>query len=290
MQPNPVLPVSEPPAVTSDYQRIEQAIEYLDRGFRRQPQLADVADHVGLSEYHFHRLFQRWAGITPKRFLEFVTAAHARKLLSGSTNVLDAALDSGLSGPSRLHDLFVTLEGVTPGQIRDGGVGLEVRWGVHPSPFGDCFVAETDRGVTAVRFLSVTAREDALAELAERWPAASLRQDEVGTGRTLERIVEGLRTGRPDLGIHLRGTNFQVRVWEALLRIPPGTAVTYQQVAAAVGKPGAVRAVGSAVGANPVPLLVPCHRVLRKTGGFGEYSGGAARKRIVLAWEAAAGE
>lgn len=276
------------PASTTDYQRIAQAIEFLDRGFRRQPRLAEVAEHVGLSEYHFHRLFQRWAGITPKRFLEFITAGHARKLLEDSINVLDASFDSGLSGPSRLHDLFVTLEGVTPGQVRDGGIGLELAWGVHPSPFGDCFLAQTDRGVTGLRFLSATDRDRAVDELESRWPAASLRHDPVATGRTIGRIVAGLRGEPTELRALVRGTNFQVRVWEALLRIPPGSAVSYQQVAAAVGRPTAVRAVGSAVAANPVPLLIPCHRVLRKTGGFGNYSGGAGRKKMVLAWEAAA--
>lgn len=275
-----------------DYDRIERAIAYFDERFQEQPTIPEVARHVGLSESHFHRLFHHWAGITPKRFLEYVTAAHARRMLEESATVLETAWESGLSGPSRLHDLFITLEGVTPGEIQRRGGGLAMRYGFHHSPFGECLVAETDRGVTALTFVPDGRRDHALEELALQWPEAELVRDQAVTGRTLERILAGMH-GRVDgdgddrLRLLVRGTNFQVRVWEALLRVPPGCVTSYEQVASWAGSPRAVRAVGNAVGANPIPLLIPCHRVIRKTGAFGNYGGGPLRKRAILAWEAA---
>ena len=275
----------------NDYQRIEQAIAYLEAHFREQPAVADVAADVGLSVSQFHRVFQRWAGITPKRFLEYVTAAHARRLLERSASVLESAWDSGLSGAGRLHDLFVSTEGVTPGEIGQWGQGMMMRYGVHSSPFGACLVAETDRGVNRLVFIGDADLEAAVAGLHGDWPKARLVRDEGGTAATMQRIVAtlyGAETERPRLMV--RGTNFQIRVWEALLRIPPGHAFSYQQLAERAGRPHAVRAVGSAVGANPVPLLIPCHRVIRKTGAFGDYSGGVYRKRAILAWEAGMNE
>jgi AraC family transcriptional regulator of adaptative response/methylated-DNA-[protein]-cysteine methyltransferase len=271
-----------------DYERIEHAIAYLDEHFRSQPSIADVAAHVGLSESHFHRLFREWAGITPKRFLEFVTAEHARKLLEDSNSVLDSTYDSGLSSPGRLHDLFVTLEGVTPGEVRARGGGLELRYGFHASPFGECLLAETDRGVTTLGFASRDQREPVIEELRQRWPRARLVCAQRQTARTFGRILAGLQ-GTPDGGLKLfvQGTNFQVRVWEALLKIPNGLVVSYERVAEWIGRPSSSRAVGNAVGANPIALLIPCHRVLRKTGAFGNYGGGRLRKRAILAWEAA---
>ncbi len=270
-----------------DYERIAKAIRFLDEHFRDQPNLDATAAHVGVSPFHFHRLFQRWAGITPKRFLEFTTAGFARRQLEGSMSVLDASFEAGLSGPSRLHDLFVTLEGVTPGQVRDGGLGLEIRYGYHPSPFGECFLADTERGICALRFIAPESRERALCELEARWPSATLRSRERTTRNTLDHILGSLTgdTG-PDLKLFVQGTNFQVRVWEALLRIPPSKVVTYDWVAQQIGRPTASRAVGQAIAANPVVLAIPCHRVIRKTGGFGHYSGGAVRKRVILGWEA----
>lgn len=271
----------------SDYERIERAIAYLDEHFRDQPGVAEVARHVGLSESQFHRLFQRWAGITPKRFLAFVTAGHARRLLEDSKTVLDSAWDSGLSGPGRLHDLFVGLEGVTPGDVRRRGKGLRMAYGFHDSPFGTCLLAQTERGVSALSFVSKGDGEPALESLVRKWPEATLERDDRVTGATLARIVDCMLGGDeafPRLAV--RGTNFQVRVWEALLRIPPGRVASYQQIAESAGQPRAIRAVGTAVGANPVPLLIPCHRVIRKSGAFGHYSGGVLRKRAILAWEA----
>jgi AraC family transcriptional regulator, regulatory protein of adaptative response / methylated-DNA-[protein]-cysteine methyltransferase len=272
-----------------DFQRIERAIAYLESRFRDQPSVAEVAAHTGLSESHFHRLFQRWAGITPKRFLEYVTAAHARHLLERSEPVMATAFACGLSGGSRLHDLFVGLEGVTPGQIRHHGQGLTLFYGFHDTPFGTCLLARTERGISALEFVDQPSPEAARARLGRQWPKASLVEDRAQTAPAMAQIIDGLKSGaRTKLRLDVQGTNFQIRVWEALLKIPPGHLVHYQQLAEAIGEPAAVRACGTAVGANPVPLLIPCHRVIRKTGAFGHYSGGRERKRAILAWESAA--
>lgn len=272
----------------SDYRRVEQAILFLDRNFRRQPGLAEVAHAAGLSEYHFHRLFVRWVGITPKRFLRFLTAEHAKTLLRESASVLDAAFETGLSGPGRLHDLIVNIYAVTPGEMKTEGEGLTIRYGVHPSPFGDCFLAVTDRGVCALSFPDDPGAGAEFGELRSRWRKATILRDPKGTKAVAERIFAPIRGSNPSTpGVVVHGTNFQIRVWEALLRIPPGCVASYEEIAVRIGSPAAVRAVGSAVGRNPVSYLIPCHRVIRKTGAFGEYGGGPARKKAILAWEAA---
>lgn len=270
-----------------DYVRIEKAIRYLDENFHRQPSLAEVAQAVGLSEYHFQRLFRRWAGISPKRFLQFLTAEHAKQLLRDSRSTLDVAFSVGLSGPGRLHDLLVSTEAMTPGEVKQAGAGLLVRYGIHPGPFGESLLALTDRGICALAFLPGGEKESAVEELRRRWPAAELREDATATLPVLQRVFDGSRELPAPLGLHLRGTNFQIRVWEALLRIPSGAVATYEDVARMIGSPGAARAVGSAVAANPVAYLIPCHRVIRGTGAFGEYRWGSARKRAILGWEAA---
>lgn len=273
---------------TADYRRIEQAILYLDEHFRRQPSLADVARKVGLSEYHFHRLFTRWAGISPKRFLQFLTAEYARKLLRESATVLDAAYETGLSGPGRLHDLIVNVYAVTPGDLKGEGAGLTIRYGIHASPFGDCFLAATEKGICALSFLPGDRPGEAVEGLRKGWRKARLVEDRKAAKAAADRIFDPSRRrdARP-LNAVVRGTNFQVRVWEALVRIPPGYAASYENIAARIGVPGAVRAVGNAVAGNPVAFLIPCHRVIRKAGAFGEYGGGAARKKAILVWEAA---
>ena len=272
----------------NDYQRIEKAIAYLDGQFRDQPAIDEVAAYVGVSVSHFHRLFQRWAGITPKRFLEYVTASHARRLLSDSQPLMESAWQCGLSGGSRLHDLFVGLEGVTPGQIQKHGEGLTVYWGIHDTPFGPCLLAQTERGICTLRFIDNISAEQASDSLQVQWPRARLVKDQALTSRSMASIVTGLADGQSHgLRLHVGGTNFQVRVWSALLDIPPGRVTSYGQLARAIGQPKAVRATGTAVGANPVALLIPCHRVLRATGAFGQYAGGAVRKRAILAWEGA---
>jgi len=271
-----------------EYRRIEKAIHFLEENFRRQPGLKEVARQVGLSEYHFHRLFSRWAGVSPKRFLQFLTADYARRLLRESANVLDAAYETGLTGPGRLHDLIVNVYAMTPGELKEEGAGLTIRFGVHPSPFGDCLVAVTDRGICAVSFLSAERGREPREKLESRWSRATFRKSQAETKDVANRIFDPSRwkNGSP-LSVIVRGTNFQVRVWEALVRIPPGCAVSYEQVAYRIGAPASARPVGSAVARNPVAFLIPCHRVIRKTGDFGEYGSGSARKKAILAWEAA---
>jgi AraC family transcriptional regulator, regulatory protein of adaptative response / methylated-DNA-[protein]-cysteine methyltransferase len=277
---------------TTDYVRIEKAIRYLQREFRSQPDLAEVAAAVGVSEYHFQRLFRRWAGISPKRFVQYLTATHARALLRDSHSVLDAALRSGLSGPGRLHDLMVNVEAMTPGEVGRGGEGLRIAFGFHAGPFGECLIAATERGVCGMQFVGEADRAGALAELGDRWPHARLEEDASLTAAIHRRVFPAAagEAERTPVTLLVRGTNFQIRVWEALLRIPVGAAVSYGQLAAAVGAPGAARAVGSAVARNPIAYLIPCHRVIRGSGEVGEYRWGSARKAAMLGWEASRAE
>jgi AraC family transcriptional regulator of adaptative response/methylated-DNA-[protein]-cysteine methyltransferase len=271
-----------------DYARVAKAIGYLETHYREQPALADLAAAAGLSEFHFQRLFSRWVGISPKRFLQFLTKEHAKKLIAGSDTLLDTTYESGLSSAGRLHDLFVTCEAVTPGDYKRQGKGLDIRYGFHPSPFGETLLAVTARGICALTFVQAGDRAQALADLARQWPLANLRRDEKASAR----LLEGIFGYSPDetpapLYLFVKGTNFQIKVWEALLKIPLGKAVTYQDIARHLGMPQAARAVGNAVGQNPIPFLIPCHRVIRKMGDFGHYGGGAARKKAILGWEAA---
>lgn len=275
---------------TQDYRRVETAIRYLSEHRTEQPGLEEVAGHVGLSPYHFQRLFTRWAGVSPKRFLQYLTAEHARRLLATSETVLATTWELGLSSPGRLHDLMVTAEAVTPGEFKRRGEGLGIRWGVHPSPFGACLLGVTGRGICHLSFLAPGEEPgEAVAELARRFPCAELAEEPAATAPLARRIFGAARAverGEP-LGLHLRGTNFQLQVWKALLAIPEGAAVTYGGLARRLGRPGASRAVGTAVGANPVAYLIPCHRVLRQGGELGGYCWGAERKRAMLGWEAA---
>jgi AraC family transcriptional regulator of adaptative response/methylated-DNA-[protein]-cysteine methyltransferase len=269
----------------SDYDRIAAAIHFLDAHAETQPDLAAAAAHVGLSPHHFQRVFTRWAGVSPKRFLQFHTLERARRLLAERRSVLDATYAAGLSGPGRLHDLFVSVEAVTPGEFKTGGRGLRVAWGLHETPFGRALVATCERGVCHLAF----GEDDALlaAEFGARWPGAERVRSDLETAPVARRIFSPeLAAGAP-LALVLKGTNFQLKVWEALLRIPPGAVASYEQIAEAVGRPAAVRAVGTAVGQNPVAFVVPCHRVLRKTGALGGYRWGLDRKRAMLGWEAA---
>jgi len=269
-----------------DYQRIERAIRYLVERARVQPSLAQVAAHVGLSEYHFQRLFRRWAGVSPKRFVQYLTAEHARASLHASRSVLDAALDAGLSGTGRLHDLMVALHAATPGDIKSRGAGLSIQYGIHASPFGECLIALTERGVCALEFLPPHGDRAALAHLRAAWSAANLREQPSVTRPVLERLFADRRAARTPPQLLVRGTNFQIKVWEALLRIPRGRVAAYEDVARAIGLPSATRAVASAVANNSIAWLIPCHRVIRKSGAIGEYRWGAMRKRAMLAWEA----
>ena len=279
-------PRSTEDTMQTDYARIERAIHFLESSARQQPTLRDVAASVDLSEFHFQRMFTRWAGISPKRFLQFQTAQHAKQLLASSRSVLDVAYETGLSGGGRLHDLLVTVEAMTPGQLKEGGAGVRIATGVHQSPFGECFIAATDRGVCRMSFAPEMHHDDVLGDLREMWPKADIVVDQRATGIYAERIF-GREGAAPagELRAVLRGTPFQVKVWEALLRIPEGAVTTYEDIAKTIGHPGATRAVGTAVGKNPIAYLIPCHRVIRKTGAFGDYRWGSARKRAMLAWE-----
>ncbi|MCC6605338.1 MAG: methylated-DNA--[protein]-cysteine S-methyltransferase [Anaerolineae bacterium] len=274
--------------LSADYGRIEAAIHYLDQNFQAQPPLAEVAAHVGLSEYHFQRLFSRWAGTSPKRFLQFLTIQHAKQLLADSQSILDATFEAGLSSPSRLHDLFVTHEAITPGEFKQKGAGLTIQYGFHDSPFGECLIALTERGICGLQFVANGDRAAALAELKASWPQAEFVADDEATRPFINPIFNLTDVAeRPSLPLYLKGTNFQIQVWQALLKIPAGTAVAYGTVAQMIGNPKASRAVGSATGSNPIGFLIPCHRVIRQAGGLGDYRWGSRRKKAILGWESA---
>jgi AraC family transcriptional regulator, regulatory protein of adaptative response / methylated-DNA-[protein]-cysteine methyltransferase len=273
---------------SEDYSRIEKAIHYLDRSFPERPSLAQVAANLNLSEFHFQRMFRRWAGISPKRFLQYLTLDYAKLALANSGNVLEAAYAAGLSSPGRLHDLFVSVEAVTPGEFKQKGAGLEIRYGLHPTPFGECLLAVTDRGICHLSFVPEGGRARAVRSLESKWANGRIANKLGATAPVARRIFSPGRNGHSGpLPLFLSGTNFQIKVWEALLKIPAGNLVAYDALAARVGKPGAARAIGHAVGQNPIAFVIPCHRVIRKIGVPGGYRWGAERKRAMIAWEAA---
>lgn len=272
----------------SDYKRVEQAILFLQANVAQQPGLDELAAHLNLSPYHVQRLFKRWAGISPKRFLQFLTVAYARQLLRESESVLETAYAAGLSGPGRLHDHFVSIEAVTPGEFKAKGAGLRIVYGVFPSPFGACFLAATGRGICALSFLEDGDEAAAVHALQRRWSGAEIVRDLAATRPYVEAVFSRQgENGRAALNLTVQGTNFQVQVWQALLRIPPGRVVSYDVIAQQIGRPKAARAVGSAVAANPVGFLIPCHRVIRKSGVLGDYRWGSVRKQAIVGWEAA---
>ncbi|MDZ7292412.1 MAG: bifunctional helix-turn-helix domain-containing protein/methylated-DNA--[protein]-cysteine S-methyltransferase [candidate division KSB1 bacterium] len=281
------MPSTNYTQLSADYQRIEQAILTLGKDFRRQPSLKEMAKSVALSEYHFQRLFSRWVGISPKRFLQFLTKEYAKRLLEDSHNLLDVAYESGLSGTGRLHELFVTCEAVTPGEFKNRGEGLQVFYGFHPSPFGECLLALTERGICSLAFVQKGDRSQALKLLEERWMNARLIKAPSRTRPLIDQIYNPIKKAEPrPLHLFLSGTNFQIKVWEALLRIPPGAVVSYEDIAVYLGMPNASRAVGNAVAQNPIAFIIPCHRVVRKLGDFGNYRWGTARKKAMVGWEA----
>ncbi|HEY1491300.1 MAG TPA: methylated-DNA--[protein]-cysteine S-methyltransferase [Steroidobacteraceae bacterium] len=267
-----------------DFARIARAIAFIDGNFRSQPRLASIAAAAHLSEFHFNRLFRRWAGVTPRQYLAFVTARAARGALLGSRSVLDAALAVGLSGPGRLHDLMVTLEAVTPGELRARGAGVTLSAGVAATPFGSALLATTPRGLSHLSFLEPAGEDAALARLAASWPHAQLTRDDAAARHLAQRIW-GEGSARTPLRLYVQGTNFQLKVWRALLEAGAGMPTTYGALARLAGSAAAARAVGAAVGANPVAWLIPCHNVLRGDGDLGGYHWGADRKRAMLAWQ-----
>jgi AraC family transcriptional regulator of adaptative response/methylated-DNA-[protein]-cysteine methyltransferase len=268
-----------------NYDRIARAIRYLDAHRVEQPDLASVAAQAQLSPAHFHRLFTAWAGVTPKDFLQCLTAEHAKRALRRGASVLDAALDAGLSSPGRLHDLCVSLEAATPGELKAPGAGWTLRYGHAGTPFGVCLVAEGPRGVCHVSFVESMSDPDARAALAAEWPHASLQRDEPRAAQLAAAMFRAPDPAGAALRAYVKGSAFQVRVWRALLEVPRGALVSYAQLAAAVGAPRAARAVGSAVAQNTLAYLIPCHRVIRQTGIVGDYRWGSARKRALIAWE-----
>jgi len=271
--------------LSEDYLRIEQAILYLENHYKDQPGLEEVAANIGLSEYHFQRLFTRWAGVSPKRFLQFLTKEGAKELLGRSENLLDTTHQVGLSSLGRLHDLFVTTEAVTPGEYKSRGAGVTIRYGLHASPFGKCLIAVTERGICHLAFVQAS-EGDAIDHLVAGWKQARMIEDYRSTAALVEPIFDLRNSGRgKPLNVHLRGTNFQLKVWEALLQVPAGAVTTYEGIASSIGRPGATRAVGTAVGHNPIAVLIPCHRVIRKVGEFGNYRYGSSRKKALLARE-----
>jgi len=272
----------------SDYSRIEQAIKFLEAHATEQPGLAEVACHLGLSEFHCQRLFRRWAGITPKDFLQCLTLNRAKEMLAGSRSLLDTSLAVGLSSPSRLHDLFLGLEAMTPGEYKRGAEGMAIRWGVHATPVGEALFAATDRGLCALSFLEEASPRQNLEELQARWPGATLLEAPRHTESAARAVTARMKGEAADpLQLLVKGSSFQLQVWKALLNIPEGRLVSYRDLAQLAASQGAVRAVGSALAMNPIGYLIPCHRVIRATGVLGEYHWGALRKRALVGMEGA---
>ncbi|MFH0301364.1 bifunctional helix-turn-helix domain-containing protein/methylated-DNA--[protein]-cysteine S-methyltransferase [Bradyrhizobium sp. 31Argb] len=274
-------------AALRDYDSVRRAIAFISERWRAQPTIEAVADAAGVTPDELHHLFRRWAGLTPKAFMQALTLDHAKNLLRDSASVLDAALDSGLSGPGRLHDLFVTHEAMSPGEWKIGGAGITLSYGFHPSPFGTAIVIATSRGLAGLAFADPGDEATAFADLRRRWPNATYVEDAEGTAPIAQRVFD-TKLWRPDqpLRVVLIGTDFEVRVWETLLRIPMGRAVSYSDIACKINSPKASRAVGAAVGRNPVSFVVPCHRALGKSGALTGYHWGITRKQAMLGWEA----
>ena len=275
---------------SDDYTRIAEALSYVVERFEEQPSLEEIAAHIGLSPFHFQRLFSRWVGLSPKKFLQALSLEEAKRRLEEHGSVLDAAFDAGLSGPGRLHDLFVAHEALTPGEYKTLGDGLEIGYGFHDGPFGETLLLQTDRGVCGLAFVDSRGKQACFEDMAGRFQAARLVHNPALTGPTMQRIFvrpgETVPKKAPPLRLVLKGTEFQIKVWRALLAIPPGTLTTYGTVAAALGMKGAAaRAVGTAVGANPVSWLIPCHRVIRNSGMLGGYRWGLPRKLAMMGWE-----
>jgi len=258
-------------------------IRFLDRHHTEQPDLHQLASAAGLSPFHFHRLFSAWAGVTPKDFLQCLTLEHVKHLLRNGDNVFDAALNAGLSGPGRLHDLCVTLEAASPGEMKNGGAGMQIEYGFAETPFGQALIAETKRGICHLSFVDGHGRNI----LTSQWPNAKLNRNDARIAELSAKIFTQVRdrASRPTLRAFVRGTPFQLRVWRALLRVPSGSLTTYGRLAQAIGQSQAARAVGSAVGANPIAFIIPCHRVIRETGALGNYHWDPIRKRAIVGWE-----
>lgn len=274
----------------SDYERIAKAITFIANHVENQPALEEIATHLNMSPYHLQRLFSRWTGVSPKKFLQILTVERAKQLLSASTPLLEVSDNLGLSSSSRLHDHFVCLEAVTPGEFKKQGAGITIEYALHGSPFGTVFIAMTPRGICKLAFLDEETIEPHLAQLGKKWPHAQLRKNQQTSRNIVDSLFDGhIKLDRP-LSLHVSGTNFQLSVWKALLAIPPGMVTSYNHIAAKIGRPGAARAVGTALGANPVAFLIPCHRVIQQSGKLGGYHWGETRMHAIHAWESARNE
>ena len=269
-----------------NYQRIEQAIQFLSKNINHQPDLDDVARQVHLSPFHFQRIFTEWAGISPKKFLQFLTTEYLKTKLSETANVLEAANIVGLSSQSRVYDLFVTLEAVTPQEFKTSGEGIKIEYGIHETPLGTCLLATTQRGICSLTFINNDDKQAALEELKNKWKNAQFIENQENTKGVVAQIFDA-HTPNRKFNLLIKGTNFQIKVWQALLKIPSGSVASYQTIAKAIDNPKAVQAVGSAIGANPIGYLIPCHRVIRKEGQIGEYHWGNARKQAIIGKEMA---
>ena len=270
-----------------DYNRIALAIAFMRQHHLSQPDLATVAQHIGLTEYHFQRLFTQWAGISPKRFLQYLTIEYAKSKINQTKSLLDLTLDVGLSSPGRLHDLFVNVEAMSPGEFKAGGLGLQILYGIHDTLFGKSLIATTDRGVCNLYFLDATDEQNAEQILQRSWLNAEIIHDQQAT-QSLHKLIfdTATFTDQKPLTLLVKGTNFQIQVWRALLKVPFGGITTYQTIAETIDRPTAARAVGNAVGNNPIAYLIPCHRVIRESGELGGYRWGLERKTVILGWEA----
>ncbi len=279
--------MSDPKTLSSDYERIAAAITFIQAHHDQQPDLATIARHINLNEHHCQKLFTRWAGVSPKRFVQLLTLESTKRRLATAQSLLSVALDSGLSSPSRLHDLYVRFEAMTPADYRAGGKGLIITYGCHPTRFGTALIAQTERGICNLQFYESDNLLDAADSLQRQWPQAELQQQPEQTQAIADRLNQSLATNGKPLAVLVKGTNFQIQVWRALLTLPPGGLATYQDIANQLGRPTAARAVGTAIGANPVGYFIPCHRVIRATGEIGGYHWGPLRKTMMLGWEAA---
>jgi AraC family transcriptional regulator, regulatory protein of adaptative response / methylated-DNA-[protein]-cysteine methyltransferase len=270
-----------------DYAKVCDVIAHVSENWREQPALDVLAERVKLAPDQLQRLFTRWAGLTPKAFLQALTLDHARKMLENSATILETSLDVGLSGPGRLHDLFVVHEGMSPGTYKSRGAGLDISYGYHPSPFGVALVMSTPHGLCGLSFADAGGEAAALADMTRRWPNAQYTEDPIATAPLATHLFVGqnFKPNQP-LRITFIGTDFEIRVWETLLKIPAGQASTYGDIAASIGSPKAARAVGAAVGKNPISFVVPCHRVIGKSGALTGYHWGLTRKKAILGWEA----
>lgn len=267
------------------YQLIEKALYYLQLEKNKQPSLAEVAKHCALSEEHFQKIFQQWAGISPKRFLQFLTREHAKKLLLSGSTSLATTLQTGLSSTGRLHDLLITFDAITPGELRQQGKGINIYYGTHPSPFGYCFIATTERGIHTLYFLDKPDDSALVNELKQQWPLAVVSKDQAITLPLIKKIFTPTNNNKKALRLWVNGSRFQLKVWEALLTIPEGTVCSYRDIALAINQPAASRAVGSAIAKNSIALLIPCHRVIQTIGDFGQYRWGSIRKTALLGKE-----